>query len=48
MACFHLPLEVAGVVLALSFVSLVGSLTGKEPASAEQGDADLLPVGAER
>jgi hypothetical protein len=45
---FHLPLEVAGVVLALSFVSLMRSRTGKEPASAERGDAEVSPVGAER
>lgn len=46
---FHLPLEVAGVVLALSFISLVRSRTGKEPASAERGDAaEVSPVGAQR
>ena len=45
---FHLPLEVAGVVLALSFVSLVRSRTGKEQASAELGDGEVSPVGAER
>jgi hypothetical protein len=33
---FHLPLEVAGVVLALSFVSLMRSRTGKEPAGAQR------------
>jgi hypothetical protein len=45
---FHLPLEVAGVVLALSFVSLMGSRTGKEPATAERGSAEASPVGAQR
>ncbi len=45
---FHLPLEVAGVVLALSFVSLVRSRTAKEPASANGGDAEVSPVGAQR
>src|SRR5918997_348060 len=44
---FHLPLEVAGVVLALSFVSLMRSRTGEEPASAERGDTEVSPVGAE-
>src|SRR5918997_774464 len=44
---FNLPLEIAGVVLALSFVSLMRSRTGKEPASAERRDADVSPVGAE-
>ncbi len=45
---FHLPLEVAGVVLALSFVSLVRSRSGKEQASAERGEGEVSPVGAER
>jgi hypothetical protein len=45
---FHLPLEVAGVVLALSFVSLMRSRTGGEPATAEPGDAEVSPVAAER
>jgi hypothetical protein len=45
---FHLSLEVVGVALALSFVSLMRSRTGKEPATAERGDAEVSPVGAER
>lgn len=45
---FHLPLEVAGVVLALSFVSLMRSRAGRELTTAEQGDAGVSPVGAER
>jgi hypothetical protein len=45
---FHLPLEIAGVVLALSFVSLMRSRTGGEPAIAEPGDAEVSPVAAER
>src|SRR5918992_6145800 len=35
---FHLPLEVAGVVLALSFVSLMRSRSGAELVTAEPGD----------
>jgi hypothetical protein len=45
---FHLPLEVAGVVLALSFVSLMRSRIGREPATAERGDTEASPVGAQR
>jgi hypothetical protein len=45
---FHLPLEVAGVVLALSFVSLMRSRTGREPATTGRGDAEVSPVAAER
>jgi hypothetical protein len=45
---FHLPLEVAGVVLALSFVSLMRSRTGREPATAVRGDVEASPVGAQR
>ena len=45
---FHLPLEVAGVVLALSFVSLMRSRTGGEPATAEREHTEVSPVAAER
>jgi hypothetical protein len=46
---FHLPLEIAGVVLALSFISLVtsrtaGELTGREEASEEGPLADAGPA----
>jgi len=33
---FHLPLEIAGVVLALSFISLVTSRTAEEPAPVQE------------
>ena len=45
---FHLPLEVAGVALALSFISLMKSRMGKEPTAAQRADAEASPVAAER
>jgi hypothetical protein len=45
---FHLPLEVAGVLRALSFVSLMRSRTGDELATARLGGAEVPSVAAER
>ncbi len=46
---FHLPLEVAGVALALSFISLMKSRMGKERISTQQrADAEASPVVMER
>jgi hypothetical protein len=45
---FHLPLEVAGVVLALSFISLMRGRMGEGRAPAQPADAEASPVGAER
>jgi cupin domain len=46
---FHLPLEVAGVALALSFISLMKSRMGEERISTQQrADAEASPVVMER
>jgi hypothetical protein len=45
---FHLPLEVAGVVLALCFISLMRSRMGEGAAPARPADAEASPVGMER
>jgi len=45
---FHLPLEVAGVVLALSFISLVRSRMGKDLQPGEPAQAEGSPVAAQR
>jgi hypothetical protein len=45
---FHLPLEVAGVALALSFISLMRSRMGERSAAAQRSEAETSPVGMER
>jgi hypothetical protein len=45
---FHLPLEVAGVALALAFISLMKSRMGEGRAPAQLADAEASPVGMER
>jgi hypothetical protein len=45
---FHLPLEVAGVALALSFISLMKSRMGGGRTPAQPADAEASPAGAER
>jgi hypothetical protein len=45
---FHLPLEVAGVALALSFISLMRSRMGEGAAPTQRAEAEASPVGAER
>jgi hypothetical protein len=42
---FHLPLEIAGVALALSFISLVRSRMGEEPAGREEASEGPLADG---
>ena len=42
---FHLPLEIAGVALALSFISLVASRTAEEPTGREASDEGSLVEG---
>jgi hypothetical protein len=45
---FHLPLEVSGVALALSFISLMKSRIGGGRTPAQLADAEASPVVAER
>jgi hypothetical protein len=45
---FHLPLEVAGVALALAFISLMKSRMGGGRTPAQPADAEASPAGAER
>jgi hypothetical protein len=45
---FHLPLEIAGVVLALSFVTLMRNRMGEGPMPAKRTSREVTSVGAER